>query len=223
MANELDELDGPVLEQGNDVKVIAKKLPVKVGGGSKFFDIIMWFLPPLIGGIIWCIVKVKARSYLQKLQQKLQHDASQIDNYLEQRVQILKNCARLVDKAVELDKSVFTDIAAYRSGNNPAADETRNEYAEKLNTLGRSINMAFENYPTLQAHSELADAMQQNSYLQREITAARELYNDTVNTWNRVIFEWPAKMIVAAKAGYTTRIPFIADAETKEAARGTFF
>ena len=65
--------------------------------------------------------------------------------------------------------------------------------------------------------------MKQNMYLQREITAARELYNDTVNTWNREIYKWPTKMIVAAKNGYTTRIPFIASAETKQQARATFF
>jgi LemA protein len=65
--------------------------------------------------------------------------------------------------------------------------------------------------------------MQQNMYLQREITAARELYNDTVNTWNSAIFSWPTKQIVAAKRGYTTRIPFTASAEIKEKARGVFF
>ena len=223
MANELDEMDAPVMEQGNDVKVIAKKLEVKIGGGSKFFDIIWWFLPPIIGGIIWCVMKTKARSYLLQLQQKLQHDASQIDNYLEQRVQILKNCAKLLDKAIDLDKDTFTKIAQYRSGHGAEGDSARNEYAEKVAEISRSVNIAFENYPDLKAHRELADAMQQNSYLQREITAAREVYNDTVNVWNRSIYAWPTKMIVAAKAGYTTRIPFIADAETKEAARGTFF
>ena len=65
--------------------------------------------------------------------------------------------------------------------------------------------------------------MQQNSYLQKEITAARSLYNDTVNQWNADIFSWPTKMIVAARAGYTTRIPFTASAETKEKARSVFF
>lgn len=223
MANELDELNGPQMEQGNDVKVIAKQLPVEVGTGSKIFDVIWWVIPPIIGGVVWSIMKINAKNYLQKLQQKLQHDASQIDNYLEQRVQILKNCAKLVDKAIDLDKSTFTQLAAYRGGNGASADAERNEYVEKINSLGKTISMVVENYPTLQAHQELADAMQQNSYLQREITAAREVYNDTVNTWNRAIFSWPSKMIVAAKEGYTTRIPFIADSETKAAARGEFF
>ena len=65
--------------------------------------------------------------------------------------------------------------------------------------------------------------MKQNMYLQREITAARELYNDTVNAWNTAIFEWPTKRIVAARKGFTTRIPFIASGEMKKKARDVFF
>ena len=53
--------------------------------------------------------------------------------------------------------------------------------------------------------------------------AAPEADNDTVNIWNRDIYAWPTKMIVAAKRGYTTRIPFTASAEVKEQARGVFF
>jgi len=85
------------------------------------------------------------------------------------------------------------------------------------------LNVAFEAYPDLKAHAAIADALRQNSYLQKEITAARTLYNDTVARWNQDIFAWPTKQIVAARNGYTTRIPFTASAQVKEAARGTFF
>lgn len=221
--NELDELNAVDMPEGRDVRVIAKQLPVKVGWGSKFFDIIWWFLPPIIGGIIWTIMKVKAKNYFQQLQQKLQHDASQIDNYLEQRVQILQNCVGLLDKAVELDKDTFTKLASYRAGAKPSDDEARIEHAAEIEKVGRAVNIAFENYPDLKAHQAIADAMQKNDYLQREITAAREVYNDTVNTWNKSVYEWPTKQIVAAKAGYTTRIPFMVDSETRQAARKVFF
>ena len=83
--------------------------------------------------------------------------------------------------------------------------------------------MAFEAYPNLQAHGEIRDAMQQNAYLQQEITAAREIYNDAVLRWNTEIFQQWAKKWVAAKAGYTTRIPFIASAEIKAQSEGVFF
>jgi LemA protein len=168
-------------------------------------------------------MKIKAQNYFRALQQKIQHDASQIDNYLEQRVVILRNVAKLLDKAISLDKDTMTQIAAYRGGSNPTNDSTRNDIASKVDNVANKINIAVENYPDLKAHQEIADAMQQNSYLQKEITAAREVYNDTVGQWNRDIMQWPVKMIVAAKAGYTTRIPFTASAEMKEKARGTFF
>ena len=219
MANQLDELNPEIREEGLDTNVIAKKLPVTVGKGSLVFEILLWVLG-IIPGLIFLIMKIKADNYFQQLQQKIQHNASQIDNYLEQRVMVLQNCARLVDKAVSLDKDTYESIARLRSG---ASDEARNDVAGQIDVASRNLNVAFESYPELKAHNEIADAMKQNMYLQREITAARELYNDSINTWNRDIFSWPTKQIVAAKKGYTTRIPFIASKEIKEQAKGVFF
>lgn len=221
MANELDELTGPVNEAGRDVNVIEKQIPVKVGVGSKIFEVMLWVLG-IIPGIVFLFMKIKARTYLRQLQQKVQHDASQIDNYLEQRVVILQNAAKLLDKAIDLDKDTMTKIALYRGGATDK-DSLRNETSANIDKLFGQINVAYEQYPDLKAHEEIAECFRQNSYLQKEITAARELYNDTVYRWNADIQVWPTKMIVAAKEGYTTRIPFSTSKEIKEKARGTFF
>ena len=220
MANQLDELNPEIREEGLDTNVIAKKLPAKTGVGSVIFEIILWVLA-IIPGVVFLFKKIKAQNYFDQLQQKIQAQASQIDNYLEQRVVVLQNCARLLDKAIDLDKETLANIAKYRSGN--VSEESRNALASSVDTLSRDINIAFENYPDLKAHKEIESAMQQNMYLQREITAARELYNDSISAWNRDIFAWPTKAIVASKNGYTTRIPFIASKEIKEKARGVFF
>ena len=223
MANALDELNDPVREEGREINVIAKQIPVKVGTGSKVFEVILWCLF-IIPGLVFLIKKIKAATYLRQLEQKLQHDASQVDNYLEQRVVILSNLAKLVDKAVKLDQETFTAIAEARSGIVHAKDgDAMSAASAKIDSIGVSLNRTFENYPDLRAHGEIADAIQQNSYLQKEITAAREHYNDTVNTWNREIQIWPTKMIVAAKQGYTTRIPFSASKEIKAQANSVFF
>ena len=221
MANALDEMNDPISTEGRDVNVIQKQIPVKVGWGSTFFEVMLWVLA-IIPGIVFLFVKIKAKEYLRKLEQKIQHDASQIDNYLEQRVVILQNASKLLDKAIDLDKDTMTKIAQYRAGgkNN---DASRNETSQAVDKLFGQVNVAFEQYPDLKAHDEIEECLRQNSYLQKEITAARELYNDTVYTWNSAIQEWPAKMIVAAKQGYTTRIPFTTSQEIKEKARGTFF
>ncbi len=247
MVNELDETTGPTNSAGRDINVIDKQLKVEVGFGTKVFELAVWIVGVLLAfavgfaatssigaaiaisivgvipGLVFQLLKTNALSYLRKLQQKIQADASQIDNYLEQRVIILENLAGLLAKSIDLDKDVMKTISAYRSGISPNQDINRNEASAAMDSVASRINVAFEAYPELRAQENIAEAMRQNSYLQKEITAARTLYNDTVTTWNQEIYSWPIHQIVAAKAGYTTRIPFIASAETRDAARKTFF
>ena len=250
MANLLDETTGPVNDNGRDIHVIDKQLPVEIGFGSTLFEIALWVVIPvlvlayvliagdtlenpllvgdigcLVGilpGVIFIFMKISARNYFQQLEQRIQAEASNIDNCLEQRVQILQNVVGLVERAIDLDKDVMKTVAAFRGGAN-ISDENRSVVNARVGTaLGRLFPQV-EAYPELKAHNSIADAMQQNNYLQREITAARTVYNSRVTQWNTDIFSWPTKMIEAARQGYTTRIPFTASAETREAARGKFF
>lgn len=247
MANDLDETTGPINNEGQDVNVINKQIPVQIGTGSLVFEIALWTVGTILGivalvtgalpklesvgllvagvlpGLIFLFMKINALAYLRKLQQKIQADASQIDNYLEQRVVILNNVVGLVAKSIDLDKDVMKSVAAYRSGRDGSSDSQRNAASQEIDGIFSRISVAFESYPDLKAQAVIADAMRQNSYLQKEITAARTLYNDTVAMWNQDVFAWPTKQIVAARAGFTTRIPFTASAETKAAARSTFF
>lgn len=249
MANQLDELSGPVNEKGRDIHVIDRQLPVTIGVGSLIFEIALWVTIPLLvllyigimgntladpvkvgvigclcgilPGVIFIFMKISARNYFQQLEQRIQAEASNIDNYLEQRVQILQNVAGILEKAIDLDKDVMKSVAALRGGSVTA--ENRNEVNTQINTAFGRLFPQVEAYPELKAHNAIADAMQQNSYLQREITAARTVYNSRVTQWNTDIFAWPTKMIVAARQGYTTRIPFTASEETRTMARGKFF
>ncbi|MCQ2285864.1 MAG: LemA family protein [Bacteroidales bacterium] len=249
MANLLDETTGPVNDNGRDIHVIDKQLPVKVGFGSVLFEIALWVAIPIIvilfvilfgstlpnpgivgfigclvgivPGIIFIFMKISARNYFQQLEQRIQAEASNIDNFLEQRVQILQNVVGLVERAIDLDKDVMKSVAALRGGK--VTDANRNVVNQQVDVAFGRLFPQVEAYPELKAHNAIADAMQQNSYLQREITAARTVYNSRVTQWNTSVFSWPTKMIVAARQGYTTRIPFTASAETREAARTKFF
>ncbi len=228
MVNELDEMTAEVNEKGRDINVIEKQIQPTVGFGTTVF-VIFLFLLGIIPGIIYVYKKVRAYEYLQKLQQKLQKKASQIDNFLEQRVVILQNTAALVEKATKLDKDVMTQVAAYRGGAgrtfkaDAAGDLQRNEMGQALETTLSGLFRTVENYPELKSMDVIKKAVDENSYLQKEITAAREEYNDVVNRWNSQIFIWPIYRSVAYKNKYTTRVPFSASKEIKEKARGVFF
>lgn len=249
MANLLDETQGPINDNGRDVHVIDRQLPVTITFKSTLFEIALWVTIPvltllfvllkgdqlenpmmvaacgcvggMLPGVAFIFMKISARNYFLKLEQRIQAEASNIDNYLEQRVQILQNVVGLVNRAIDLDKDVMKSVAALRGGSINEAN--RSDVNSQLNTACARLFPQVEAYPELKAHQAIADAMQQNSYLQREITAARTVYNSRVTQWNTDIFSWPTKMIVAARQGYTTRIPFTASAEMREMARGKFF
>lgn len=220
MANELDEKTGPVNAEGNDINVINKQLTPKLTGGSKFLIILMWIF--IIPGIIFWFKTKNAKEQFKQLEQRIQHSASQIDNYLEQRVQIMQNVVGIVEKAISLDKEIMTTVAAYRGGYNPQQVD-KMEAQSQISAAMRSINVQIEAYPELKSHASIANAMQQNSYLQKEITAAREVYNDAILKWNKNIFDWLVNLYVAVKEQYTTRVPFSVSKEVKEQARSKFF
>ena len=153
--------------------------------------------------------------------QKIQHDASLVGNYYQKKLAIIQDLVKIVDKSIDFDKSTYETIAAYRGGSTPQSGAQLNEYAQNVDKLSRNINIALENYPNLESHRHIEDLMQQVKYLNSEIVAAREVYNDSVYMWNRMVYRWPTMMIVAAKNGYTTMIPFTADADVIERASGS--
>ena len=248
MANPLDEVTGPVNHEGREARVIDKQLPVTVGAESVLFEIgvcLIGFLPGIIVSIvkpaaletlgyvlIWCfaavpplvywIMKIQAKNYFMQLLQRIQSSASTIGNYQEQRFQELKNVAALVQQAVKLDTDVMTAVAAYRGGTSPDG-ESMNATAEALNRGYAALVPHLEAYPELKAHASIAEAMRKNQRTQAEITAARDLYNQMVLIWNTEIYHWPVKQIVAARAHFTTKIPFTVSQESVEGSKSTFF
>ena len=61
MANELDEMTGPVNGAGRDINVIERQIPVRVGFGSTLFEILLWLLG-ILPGVIFLFMKVGAKN-----------------------------------------------------------------------------------------------------------------------------------------------------------------
>lgn len=248
MANPLDELTDPINEAGREVRVIEKQLPVEIGVGSAIFEVIIYISGFLIAAVIqflvvpqwvaigyvllwigaflpmgiYAIMKIQAKNYFMQLLQRIQASASTIGNYQEQRFEILKNVAGLLKQSIQLDKEVMTAVSAYRGGISPEG-KTLNENAAVLDRGFGSLVPQIEAYPELKSHAQIAEAMRQNSYLQREITAARDLYNQMILIWNTELYNWPVKQIVAARQHFTTKIPFSVSKTVIEGSKSTFF
>ena len=80
-------------------------------------------------------------SEFNMMEQRIQNAASEIDNYMEQRVVILSNAAKLVEKSIEVDKDILVDIAKYRSGN--FSEESRSDVNAQLNKATRALKCSY--------------------------------------------------------------------------------
>ena len=210
------------MEHQNDhIRVDTTVETVTVSKNVKLFEIALWVLGILPGLIFFCL-KLKAENYFKALEQKIRSHAAEIDNYLEQRVVVLTNTARLLERAIDLDRDTYEALTKLKYGAD-RTDESRNQLSRELDEGWDKLRVLVEQYPQLRAHESVQEAMRQNLQLQREITAARSLYNDAVYAWNRDIFQWVTKRVVAAQKRYTTRIPFVAAEEVHRQAREVFF
>lgn len=239
MANEPDEMKNENIKEKQETNVINKQIKVTATSGEKTVPYIVTlvgiillvygiyskdYVAGAIGlfiGIYSYLAMGKISAQFNAAEQEIQKAAIEIDNYMKQRIIILENLAKLIEKSIDTNEKIPIDITKYKNGN--FTDKTRNEVDLKLNNATRNINALLENKPELKKQKAIQDAIQQNAKLQRKTANAKTLYNEAVNTWNREIFEFPLKKIVAAKEGRTTRIPFIANEEIKQKSKEVFF
>lgn len=104
MANQLDEMNPEIMAEGRDVHVIAKVIPVETSGFEKLIPTILMaigviaivlgividkYLISAIGVVVlvypWWRLK-QISSEFNMMEQRIQNAASEIDNYMEQRV-----------------------------------------------------------------------------------------------------------------------------------------
>lgn len=232
MANEPDEMKNENIKEKQETNVINNQIKVTATSGEKKVPYIVTLV-----GIILLVYGIHSKDYVagaiglfigiypylamgkisaqfNAAEQEIQKVANEIDSCMKQRIIILENLAKLIEKSIDTNEKIPIDTTKYKNGN--FTDKTRNEVNRKLNNAIRNINALLENNPELKKQKGIQDAIQQNAKLQRKIANARILYNEAVNTWNKEIFEFPLKKIVAANEKRTTRIPFAATEETKK-------
>lgn len=140
---------------------------------------------------------IKRNNFLRK-QNEINNAASLIDVQLTKRHDTLVKLVDAVSGHQKFESDVYTNIAKMRSLINEGASQNSSEI-EKLNSsiFGRLFAVA-ENYPQLKSNELYKELMEQSTYLEREISAARRIYNNHVNEYNQSLFTWPSSVIASS-------------------------
>ncbi|MGZ9756767.1 LemA family protein [Mycoplasma sp. 4423] len=158
--------------------------------------VIFWILGILLlfSGVIYYFVK---RNSFNRMQLQTNESASTIDVFLTQRYDTLNKLVEITKSYSKYENETLTQIAKMRSLVSQGGVANANEI-EKLNTsvFGRLMAVS-EAYPELKAMDAYKELMNQSTYLERELQAARRLYNKDANIFNKEIFTYPASIIAA--------------------------
>ncbi|MXR44424.1 LemA family protein [Mesomycoplasma hyopneumoniae] len=147
------------------------------------------------------IYYISQKNNFMRQQNLINESAGTIEVQLEQRSATLLKLADQVRSYREYEKSILSDITRLRSLKSNI--ENAQEIEDLNNSLFGRLIAVSENYPELQASKIYQELIQQTAYLERELAAARRLYNSNVNSFNTQIFIFPSS-IVASSMNLTT-------------------
>lgn len=120
-----------------------------------------------------------------------------IDAYLKKRYDLIPNLVAAVQKYMEHERGVLTEITELRSkalsGN--ITDNERIELNNKITRALNAINVAVENYPDLKANTNFLQLQAALNEVEEQLSAARRAYNAAVNSYNNAVQMFPTNII----------------------------
>ena len=175
----------------------------------------------LVAFIIFCILTVGLlaiylvvkKNYFNRKQMQINQAASGIEVQLAQRRDTLVKLVDATKSSMKFEQDLLKDVVNLRGMNiNKSNAVEANDKIER--SFGRLLAV-FERYPEVKSIQTVQNLMSSADYQEREIAAARRLYNSEVTAFNQEIFTWPA-CIPATSLKLTTFALFAATEAQKQ-------
>lgn len=182
----IDTREKSVTPEGFNPTVQNQVIPAKRSIGGLIIFIVLCVIT--IG--LLCIYLPVKRNYFNRKQMKINEAASSIEVQLAQRRDTLVKLVDATKSSLKFEQDLLKDVVSLRgmainSGN--AVDASNK--IEK--SFGRLLAV-FEKYPDIKSIDVVKNLMSSADYQEREIAAARRLYNSEATAFNQEIFTWPA-------------------------------
>jgi LemA protein len=173
--------------------------------------------------LVLAIVLALLYNRLVRLRNRTENAWSQIDVQLKRRHDLIPNLVETVKGYATHEQSTFEEVTKARTAAQQAQGVEQQAGAENALTaaIGRLFAVA-EAYPELRATENFQQLQAQLADTEQKIAVSRQVYNDTVLTYDNAIQTVPASLI-AGMFGFQSRPYFqIDDPAAREAPQVTF-
>ena len=183
----------------------------------------VWVLVLL--GLLLALVVVLVVLYnrLVTLRNRVENAWAQVDVQLKRRYDLIPNLVETVKGYAAHERETFEAVTAARSRAQAAQGPAEQGAAEGI--LGQALGRLFavaEAYPELQADENFRQLQTELGETENRIAVSRQVYNDTVLTYNNAIQTVPG-VVLAGPFGFARKEFFELEEEAaREAPRVTF-
>jgi len=141
-----------------------------------------------------------------KLRNIVEESWKQIDVELHRRYDLIPNLVETVKGYAAHERQTFENVTAARAAAvSPGATPGEQAVQENMLTSAlRQLLAVAEAYPDLKANQNFLDLQNQLRDTEDKIAVSRQVYNDTVLTFNNAIQVFPA-VLIAGPFGFTKR------------------
>lgn len=159
---------------------------------------------------------------LVRLRNRVDNAWAQVDVQLRRRYDLIPNLVETVKGYAAHERETFEAVTNARTRAQAASGPAEQGAAEGI--LGQALGRLFavaEAYPELQADENFRQLQEELAQTENRIAVSRQVYNDTVLTYNNAIQTFPG-LLVAGPFGFAKRDFFEAEDAVREAPRVTF-
>ncbi|MBA3427779.1 MAG: LemA family protein [Actinobacteria bacterium] len=180
----------------------------------------LWIVIGIVVALVLGLVLLYNR--LVTLRNRVQNAWAQVDVQLKRRYDLIPNLVETVKGYAAHERGTFEAVTNARS--RAQAAQSPGEQAQAEGILGQALGRLFavaEDYPELQADENFRQLQDELAQTENRIAVSRQVYNDTVLTYNNAIQTVPG-VLVAGPFGFAQREFFEAEEATRETPRVAF-
>ncbi|NUT55294.1 MAG: LemA family protein [Thermoleophilia bacterium] len=180
----------------------------------------LWIVLGIVALLVVALVLLYNR--LVTLRNRVENAWAQVDVQLKRRYDLIPNLVETVKGYAAHERETFEAVTNARARAQQAQGPAEQGQAEGL--LGQALGRLFavaEDYPELQADENFRQLQEELGETENRIAVSRQVYNDTVLTYNTAIQTVPG-VLVAGPFGFSRRDFFEVEGEAREAPRVAF-
>ncbi len=180
----------------------------------------LWIVLAVVALLVVGLVLLYNR--LVRLRNRVDNAWAQVDVQLRRRYDLIPNLVETVKGYAAHERGTFEAVTEART--RAQAATTVQEQAGAENMLSQALGRLFavaEAYPELQADENFRQLQDELAQTENRIAVSRQVYNDTVLTYNNAIQTVPG-LLVAGPFGFVKRDFFEVEEAAREAPRVAF-